>query len=90
MHIHKTILGIQNSRGLAFHCCSPFGTFNNDLGMDDCDACSAGQYSNTLGAKWCKVRRAPTTFSSSLLSDLGRLLLAARPVAAHALAMMCC
>ena len=54
--------GSSTHRGLAFHCRSPFGTFNNDLGMDDCDACGAGLYSNTLGAKWCKVGEAPTTY----------------------------
>lgn len=35
--------------------CSPYGTFNNEVGSDECDVCGPGQYSNTMGARSCKV-----------------------------------
>lgn len=35
--------------------CSPKGTFNNEEAQDNCNPCPPGQYSNTLGARECKV-----------------------------------
>jgi len=36
-------------------CCSPKGTYSNEVGASECEPCAAGQYSNADGGRTCKV-----------------------------------